>query len=71
VSTESLHQIIGLVERLDPTELVVVLQAVSARMAAPTGARRSVLELQGLGKDVWKGLDAARYIEGERESWTG
>lgn len=30
---------------------------------------RSILELRGLGKDLWKGLDAAAHVEAERRSW--
>lgn len=29
----------------------------------------SVLELQGLGKEHWKGADAATHVRRERESW--
>jgi plasmid stability protein len=29
----------------------------------------SILNLQGLGKELWSGIDAARYVEGERCSW--
>ena len=29
----------------------------------------SILQLRGLGKDVWKDIDAAKYIDGERDSW--
>lgn len=29
----------------------------------------SILELQGLGKEVWKGIDADEHIEAERKSW--
>ena len=29
----------------------------------------SILDLQGLGKDHWKGIDASRHIERERASW--
>jgi len=32
---------------------------------------RSILELKGKGKDVWKGLDVKTYIDGERSSWNG
>lgn len=32
-------------------------------------ALHSILELQGLGKEVWAGVDAAAYIEEERASW--
>lgn len=29
----------------------------------------SILELQGLGKDVWRGIDAAEHVERERRTW--
>jgi plasmid stability protein len=29
----------------------------------------SILELQGLGKEHWKGLDAAAHVERERSAW--
>lgn len=30
---------------------------------------RSILELQGLGKDAWRDVDAAEHVEGERGAW--
>jgi plasmid stability protein len=30
--------------------------------------RRSILELRGLGKEYWAGIDAAKYIAAERDS---
>lgn len=71
MATESLQQIIGLVAQLDQRELAVVLQTVTARIARPNEAQRSVLELQGLGRDVWSGVDVDQYIEQERDSWNG
>ena len=32
---------------------------------------RSLLELQGKGKHIWKGVDAQEYIDKERASWNG
>ena len=29
----------------------------------------SILDLQGLGKDHWRGIDAAEHVERERSSW--
>lgn len=31
--------------------------------------KRSILELEGLGKEIWKGIDAAEYVKQERDSW--
>lgn len=29
----------------------------------------SILELRGLGKDLWRGIDAAEFVDRERKSW--
>ena len=29
----------------------------------------SILELQGLGKECWKGINPAKHVEEERQSW--
>jgi hypothetical protein len=34
-------------------------------------APRSLLELRGMGKDVWLGVSVSDYLTGERSSWTG
>ncbi|MGE0086390.1 MAG: hypothetical protein AB7S75_18430 [Desulfococcaceae bacterium] len=32
-------------------------------------AKHSIMELQGLGAEIWKGIDAQEYVRKERESW--
>jgi plasmid stability protein len=29
----------------------------------------SILELRGLGKENWRGIDAATHVDGERAAW--
>lgn len=31
--------------------------------------RHSIMELKGLGKEVWEGIDVEKYIDEERNSW--
>jgi len=31
----------------------------------------SIMELKGLGKELWQGVDVEKYIEEERSSWHG
>ena len=31
--------------------------------------RRSILELRGLGKEIWEGADAQEHVEGLRKEW--
>ena len=44
-----------------------VTQILSDALEAPK--ELSILELRGLGKEIWEGVDAAGYIRRERESW--
>jgi hypothetical protein len=30
-----------------------------------------MMELEGLGKEIWQGLDAQEYVNQERASWNG
>ena len=30
----------------------------------------SILELRGLGKEHWRGVDAARHVDAERDGWS-
>ncbi len=63
------------VQQLPPDEqrqlladLVQLVQQTNEQRAQPT---RSILELDGLGKEIWEGVDPDRYIEEERRSWDG
>ncbi len=38
--------------------------------ALEPAAALSILELRGLGKELWRGVDAAAHVERERASWT-
>ncbi len=31
--------------------------------------KRSILELRGLGKEIWQGVDAQKYVDSLREEW--
>jgi plasmid stability protein len=52
-------------ERRSVAQEVICL--LSAALDAPPPL--SIMELQGLGKDLWQGLDAAAHVETERKSW--
>lgn len=34
-------------------------------------SKRSIMELEGMGKDIWQGIDAQKYVKRERISWDG
>lgn len=37
--------------------------------ATETAEPRSILELRGLGREAWAGIDAAAHVDEERKSW--
>ena len=45
--------------------------AVIIRKKTSTGPTRSILELKGKGKAIWKGHDAKTYLDEERSTWNG
>ncbi|MDO8795302.1 MAG: hypothetical protein Q7J25_11850 [Vicinamibacterales bacterium] len=48
-----------------------VAQEVTHLLSEALEARKplSILELQGLGKELWQGLDAGEHVQRERASW--
>lgn len=44
-----------------------VLTILAAELEA--GERRSLLELRGLGRELWVGVDAAAHVDRERRAW--
>jgi hypothetical protein len=38
-------------------------------LAAANPRERSVMELHGLGKEIWEGIDAQEYVNSLREEW--
>jgi plasmid stability protein len=45
-------------------EVAVILEE-----ALESEAPLSILELRGLGKEAWRGVDAAAHVEAERRAW--
>ena len=45
--------------------------AILIRKKAGESQPRSILELKGKGKNIWKGLNVQKYIDEERSSWNG
>jgi plasmid stability protein len=44
-----------------------VTHLLAEALAAPE--TRSILELEGLGREAWRGVDPARHVDAERRSW--
>jgi len=61
--------------QLPTDELLLLLQELAALVRQQITIKEeplhSFLELEGLGKEIWRDIDAQEYINQERESWNG
>ena len=60
---------LSLPERLDLARRI--LNEAAAGDAGGEGRARSLLELEGLGADLWSGRDAQGYVDELRREWNG
>jgi hypothetical protein len=61
------------VQALGPADQLRLIAELVGRLSGELDRqpRRSLLELQGLGKGVWQGVDVDEYLRRERSSWNG
>ena len=73
MSSNAYREILEQIQRLTPDEqrqLIKDIEAMLHRQAKPKH-RHSIMELKGLGKEIWEGIDAQEYVNEERRSWGG
>ena len=57
---------------LNIDEQLTLLEIISARLKKSIGQKKgknSIMQLEGLGANLWEGIDAHDYVHKERESW--
>jgi hypothetical protein len=61
------------VKQLRPEEQLELLETIAsvlrASLTSSDSQPHSLLELKGLGKEVWRGIDAQKYVNRERNAW--
>ena len=67
------QEIIAKIRTLSGAEQAQLLEYLSSRESGmqPHPPKRSIMELEGLGKEIWAGIDAQDYVSRERDSWDG
>lgn len=70
------EEIIDHFEQLNTADQFQLLEVLISRLGKqiltrPTQPRHSIMELRGLGKEIWEGIDAQEYVNQERASWDG
>jgi hypothetical protein len=46
-------------------------EILSQHAGRKNGGTHQITDLRGLGKELWQGVDADKYVAGERDSWDG
>lgn len=54
---------------LSREEKQALVQQVMAEIDAPEEKIHSILELRGLGKEIWEAIDAQEYVNRLRDEW--
>jgi hypothetical protein len=53
--------------------LAMLAQGLASEATEPSDAderpRRNIMELHGLGKEIWEGIDAQKYVDQLRNEW--
>ena len=58
--------------KLKPDEQLNLVKIISVQLKKSLIRKKvmhSIMELEGLGADLWKDIDAQEYVNKERESW--
>ena len=69
------NNVLNLARRLELKEQLQLLRAllgeISSDVSGDKVQEHSILELRGLGLEVWQDIDIAEYVQQERNSWAG
>jgi DNA-binding HxlR family transcriptional regulator len=67
------NHVISEIKTMNLTDQLRLLEEMATIIRRKTNKAkpRSILELMGKGKDIWKGVNAKSYIDEERSSWNG
>lgn len=70
-TTISIDQIINEIEKLDYRDKINLMSRIVNLLKREENYLQatSVLQLKGLGKNIWKSNDVASYVLAERQSW--
>jgi len=70
--SQSYDDYVKKIQTLTPEEQLSLIKVISAGLQKTLKgkkAKHTVMELEGLGADIWKGVDAQEYVRKERNSW--
>jgi len=60
-----------MIASLTREEQLRLLGEIASQQVSEPGSPASVMDLCGLGREIWKDMDAQQYVSRERASWNG
>jgi hypothetical protein len=71
IATRNLTRITKEIDRLNPAQQLRILTHIVAaiKKEAMPQASANLTALQGLGKELWAGVDVDKYVSNERDAW--
>ena len=72
MSTYAYREVLNQAQHLTTEEqlqLIEELAALIRRQGVMRSKKHSIMELKGLGKEIWEGVDVEKYIDDERNLW--
>ncbi|MBA2287735.1 MAG: hypothetical protein H0W02_19860 [Ktedonobacteraceae bacterium] len=68
---DAYQELLSQIQRLSFEEQLQLLKDLMDMLkgSLATKPSHSILELRGLGKEIWEGIDVDQYLEDERNSW--
>jgi hypothetical protein len=73
MASSNYYSALELAGSLPPDEQIRLIRSLLSQSSAvkPNAGQSSILDIAGLGIDLWGQFDAQEYVRRERESWTG
>ncbi len=71
-TSAKLDRVLELARQLNKKDQLKLIETLSSSSGVlQNSKKRSILELEGLGKEIWEGIDAQDHVSQERASWNG
>ncbi len=71
MTSEAYRKVLQMARELPAEEQLQLIEDLISRVRHRVQAKptHSIMELEGLGKEIWEGVDVEKYINDERNSW--
>ena len=65
----NVETLIEAARHLPPEDRQRLAEALLSQFPSGSSPLHHITEIRGMGKSLWKGVDAQEYVDAERDSW--